>query len=70
MRLTADLSAETLQATGEWKDIYIYIYIHTYIYIHKHTHTHTHTHTHIYKVMKGKIPTTQITVPIKDLIQH
>ena len=43
IRLTADLSAETLQARKEWKDIF--------------------------KVMKGKKPTTKITVPSKDLIQ-
>ena len=43
IRLTADLSAETLQARREWQDIF--------------------------KVMKGKKPTTKITLPSKDLIQ-
>ena len=42
--LTADLSAETLQARREWQDIF--------------------------KVLKGKISTTKITVPGKDLIQN
>ena len=42
IRITADLSTETLQARREWQDIL--------------------------KVMKEK-PTTQITVPSKDLIQ-
>ena len=42
IRITADLSIETLQARREWQDIL--------------------------KVMKEK-PTTQITVPSKDLIQ-
>ena len=43
IRLTADLSSETLQARREWQDIF--------------------------KVMKGKKPTTKITLPSKDLIQ-
>ena len=43
IRLTADLSAETLQARREWQDIF--------------------------KVMKGKKPTTKITLSSKDLIQ-
>ena len=43
IRITADLSTETLQARREWQDIL--------------------------KVMKEKKPTTQITVPSKDLIQ-
>ena len=42
IKLTADLSAETLQARKEWQDIF--------------------------KVMKGKKPTTKITLPSKDLI--
>ena len=43
VRLTDDLSVETLQARREWQDIF--------------------------KVMKGKKPTTKITLPSKDLIQ-
>ena len=43
IRITADLSIETLQARSEWQDIL--------------------------KVMKEEKPTTQITVPSKDLIQ-
>ena len=43
IRITADLSIETLQARREWQDIL--------------------------KLMKEKKPTTQITVPSKDLIQ-
>ena len=43
IRLTADPSAETLQARREWQDIF--------------------------KLMKGKKPTTKITLPSKDLIQ-
>ena len=43
IRITADLSIETLQARREWQDIL--------------------------KVVKEKKPTTQITVPSKDLIQ-
>ena len=43
IRLTADLSAETLQARSECQNIF--------------------------KVMKGKKPTTKITLPSKDLIQ-
>ena len=43
IRLTANLSAETLQARREWQDIF--------------------------QVMKGKKPTTKITLPSKDLIQ-
>ena len=43
IRITADLSIETLQARREWQDIF--------------------------KVMKEKKTTTQITVPSKDLIQ-
>ena len=43
IRITVDVSIETLQARREWKDIL--------------------------KVMKEKKPTTQITVPSKDLIQ-
>ena len=43
IRLTADLSTETLQARREWQDIF--------------------------KVMKGKKPTTKITLPSEDLIQ-
>ena len=42
IRITADLSIETLQARREWQDIF--------------------------KVMKEKKTTTQITVPSKDLI--
>ena len=42
IRITADLSIETLQARSEWQDIL--------------------------KVMKEEKPTTQITVPSKDLI--
>ena len=43
IRLTADLSAGTLQARREWQDIF--------------------------KLMKGKKPTTKTTLPSKDLIQ-
>ena len=43
IRLTADLSAEILQARREWQVVF--------------------------KVMKGKKPTTKITLPGKDLIQ-
>ena len=43
IRLTPDLSTETLQAKKEWRDIF--------------------------KVIKGKKPTTNITLPSKDLIQ-
>ena len=43
IHLTADLSAETLQARREWQDIF--------------------------KVLKGKKSTTNITVPSNDLIQ-
>ena len=43
IRITADLSIETLQARREWQDIL--------------------------KVMKEEKPTTQISVPSKDLIQ-
>ena len=43
IRITADLSIESLQARREWQDI-------------------------LY-VMKEKKPTTQITIPSKDLIQ-
>ena len=43
IRITVDLSIETLQARREWKDIL--------------------------EVMKEEKPTTQITVPSKELIQ-
>ena len=43
IRITVDLSIETLQARREWQDIL--------------------------KVMKEEKPTTQISVPSKDLIQ-
>ena len=43
IRLTADLSAETLQARRVWQDIF--------------------------KVMKGKIKTTKITLPSNTLIR-
>ena len=44
IRLTADLSAETLQSRREWQDIF--------------------------KVLKGRKSTTNITIPSKDLTQN